>query len=72
VSIHYVGHAASWGAILVEGSIAARDCLVRYLRGDERVAVASIGREAETLRWEALMERAGERPRERALSPALA
>ena len=56
----------------VEGSIAARDCLVRYVRGEETVAVASIGRDAETLRWEALMERAGERPRERALSPALA
>jgi len=72
VSIHYVGHAASWDAILVEGSIAARDCLVRYVRGGETVAVASIGRDAETLRCEALMERTGERPRERALSPALA
>jgi NADPH-dependent 2,4-dienoyl-CoA reductase/sulfur reductase-like enzyme len=44
VSIHYVGHATTWDAVLVEGSIAARDCLVRYLRGDETVAVASAGR----------------------------
>jgi hypothetical protein len=35
-------------------------------------AFLSIGRDAETLRWEALMERAGERPRERALSPTIA
>jgi len=67
VSINYVGHAGAWDSIVIEGSIAARDCLVRYVRGDKTVAVASIGREAETLRWEALMERAGERPRERAL-----
>ena len=66
VSIHYVGHAATWDSIVAEGSIAARDCLVRYVRGDKTLAVASMGREAETLRWEALMERAGERPRERA------
>ena len=52
---------------MIEGSIAARDCLVRYIRGDQTVAVASIGRQAETLQWEVLMERAGERPRERAL-----
>jgi hypothetical protein len=62
----------SWDSIAVEGSIAARDCLVRYIRGDTTIAVASMGREAETLRWEALMERAGERPLERALPLAMA
>jgi hypothetical protein len=40
---------------------------VRYIRGDQTVAIASIARQAETLRWEVLMERAGERQRERAL-----
>jgi NADPH-dependent 2,4-dienoyl-CoA reductase/sulfur reductase-like enzyme/nitrite reductase/ring-hydroxylating ferredoxin subunit len=72
VSIHYVGHAAMWDSIVVEGSIAARDCLVRYVRGDMTLAVASMGRDAETLRWEALRERSGVRPRERALPPAMA
>jgi apoptosis-inducing factor 3 len=63
-SIHYVGHAATWDSLVVEGSIAARDCLLRYVRGDKTVAVASMGRDAETLRWEALMERAGDARRE--------
>jgi hypothetical protein len=31
-----------------------------------------MGRDAETLRWEALMERSGVRPRERALPLAMA
>ena len=43
VSIHYVGHAAVWDFIAIEGSIAARDCLVRYVRGDKTIAVASMG-----------------------------
>jgi apoptosis-inducing factor 3 len=60
-SIQYVGHAAAWDAIVVEGSVAARDCLVRYVSGGRTVAAASVGREAESLRWEALMESAGER-----------
>jgi NADPH-dependent 2,4-dienoyl-CoA reductase/sulfur reductase-like enzyme len=65
LSIHYVGHAERWDSIAVEGSIAARDCLVRYVRADKTLAVASMGREIETLRWEALMERASEGPRAR-------
>jgi NADPH-dependent 2,4-dienoyl-CoA reductase/sulfur reductase-like enzyme/nitrite reductase/ring-hydroxylating ferredoxin subunit len=72
VSIHYVGHAATWDSIVVEGSIADGDCLVRYVRGDKTMAIASMGRDAETLRWEALMEKAGERPRERAQPLAMA
>jgi NADPH-dependent 2,4-dienoyl-CoA reductase/sulfur reductase-like enzyme len=72
VSIHYVGHAATWDSIVVEGSIADGDCLVRYVRGDKTMAIASMGRDAETLRWEALMEKAGERTRERAQPLAMA
>jgi NADPH-dependent 2,4-dienoyl-CoA reductase/sulfur reductase-like enzyme len=72
VSIHYLGHAGGWDSIVVEGSIADGDCLVRYIRGDKAVAVASMGRDAETLRWEALIGEAGERPHERAQPLAMA
>jgi apoptosis-inducing factor 3 len=61
VSVHYVGHAAQWDAVEVEGSIGGRDCLVRYLRRGRVLAVASIGRDAETLRCEVAMESLGER-----------
>jgi NADPH-dependent 2,4-dienoyl-CoA reductase/sulfur reductase-like enzyme len=56
VSIQYVGHATGWDSLEIEGSIAARDCFVRYVRGGKVIAVAAIGREVETLRWEAQME----------------
>jgi NADPH-dependent 2,4-dienoyl-CoA reductase/sulfur reductase-like enzyme/nitrite reductase/ring-hydroxylating ferredoxin subunit len=57
VSIQYVGHASAWDAIEVDGTIEGQDCLVRYLRNGEVTAVASIGRDAETLRYEAAMEK---------------
>ena len=57
VPIAYVGHAESWDAIEVHGSIADRNCLVAY-RQDGRVqAVASIYRDRESLLIEAAMER---------------
>jgi apoptosis-inducing factor 3 len=56
-SIQYVGHAERWDTVDIEGNVAKGDCLVRYLRGRKVLAVASMGREAETLRSEAEFER---------------
>lgn len=50
VTIRYVGHAPSWDAIVIDGDIAACDCLVSYWKDGKRAAVASIGRDAEALR----------------------
>ena len=58
VPINYVGHAEGWDALSVEGTIAARDCVVRYKRGSRVLAVASIYRDLESLSAEAAMERA--------------
>ncbi|MBR1126011.1 FAD-dependent oxidoreductase [Bradyrhizobium lablabi] len=58
VPINYVGHAEQWDAIEVEGSIAGRDCLVRYKRGGRVLAVASIYRDLASLEAEVAMERA--------------
>lgn len=56
VQINYVGHAAGWDRLEVEGSIAGRDCLVRYLRDGRALAVASIFRDVESLKAELAME----------------
>jgi NADPH-dependent 2,4-dienoyl-CoA reductase/sulfur reductase-like enzyme/nitrite reductase/ring-hydroxylating ferredoxin subunit len=58
VPINYVGHAETWDEISVEGSIAAKDCLVRYKRGGRVLAVASIYRDLPSLQAELAMEKA--------------
>ncbi len=57
VPINYVGHAESWDAIDIAGSVAARSCLVAYRRAGRVQAVASIYRDRESLLIEAAMER---------------
>jgi apoptosis-inducing factor 3 len=56
VSISYVGHAESWQEIIIEGDLAARDCLVRYRRGGRVIAVAAIHRDIASLQAELAME----------------
>lgn len=56
VVINYVGHAERWDAVQIEGSLEARDCAVSYKRGNRTLAVATIGRDLESLRHEAAME----------------
>jgi NADPH-dependent 2,4-dienoyl-CoA reductase/sulfur reductase-like enzyme/nitrite reductase/ring-hydroxylating ferredoxin subunit len=57
VSINYVGHAESWDRIEVDGDVAARDAVVRYVRGGRVRAVASIFRDLESLKAELALER---------------
>ena len=57
VPINYVGHAESWDELVVDGDIAARDCMVTYKRGGRTLAVASIYRDHASLAAEAAMER---------------
>jgi NADPH-dependent 2,4-dienoyl-CoA reductase/sulfur reductase-like enzyme/nitrite reductase/ring-hydroxylating ferredoxin subunit len=58
VQINYIGHAEGDTDQTVEGSIAGRDCLVRYGRNGSTLAVASIGRDMDNLKNELAMERA--------------
>ena len=58
--INYIGHAEKWGNVEIEGSITARDCLVRYRRNVQVMAVASIFRDLENLEEEVSMR--GELP----------
>ncbi|MGX1350075.1 hypothetical protein AB7M49_003651 [Bradyrhizobium elkanii] len=56
--INYVGHAEQWDEIAVDGSIAGRDCVLRYKRGGRVLAIASIYRDLDSLKAEVAMERA--------------
>ena len=58
VPINYVGHAERWDSIEVEGSIAAKDCAVRFVRGGRALAVATIYRDRQSLEAEVAMEQA--------------
>ncbi len=56
VRINYVGHADRWDEIVVEGDIAARDCLLRFKSDGRVLAAASIARDIENLMIEVAME----------------
>jgi NADPH-dependent 2,4-dienoyl-CoA reductase/sulfur reductase-like enzyme len=56
VPINYVGHAETWDEIAIDGVIAARDCLLKYMSKGRVLAVASIYRELASLQAELAME----------------
>ena len=56
VSILYVGHAEKWDRIEIDGRVEARDCRVTFSRAGRSLAVATIGRDAESLRAEVELE----------------
>ncbi|WP_319798569.1 FAD-dependent oxidoreductase [Nitrobacter sp.] len=58
VPINYIGHALKWDQIEVEGSVADRDCLLRYRHKGRVLAVSSIYRDIDHLKAEVAMERA--------------
>lgn len=59
VSINYVGHAERWDNVVVDGDPAARDVGVRFVREGRTRAVATIFRDAESLKAEVEMELQG-------------
>ncbi len=56
VSLKYVGHAEQWDAIEIDGNLQANDCAVRYKQDGKTMAVATIGRDVQSLELEASME----------------
>ena len=56
VALRYAGHAEIWDAVEIEGSLDAKDCAVSYKQGGKTVAVATIGRDIQSLQSEAAME----------------
>ena len=56
ISIQYVGHAEHWDTIDIDGSPAGKSCRVTYSLGGKRLAVATIGRQRESLIAETELE----------------
>ena len=54
--IAYVGQAARWDAVEIEGALEGRDCVARYRKDGAVVAVATINRDRDSLEAEAAME----------------
>ncbi|NUP54444.1 MAG: FAD-dependent oxidoreductase, partial [Gemmatimonadaceae bacterium] len=61
-TISYVGHAERWDTIAVDGSLAQRDCTIRYVAGGRTLAVATIGRDRASLQAEVELERQAPAP----------
>ena len=55
-SISYVGHAEQWDAVEITGSPDRGDCVVRYMANGKVIAVATVGRDRESLEAERAME----------------
>jgi NADPH-dependent 2,4-dienoyl-CoA reductase/sulfur reductase-like enzyme len=51
--INYVGHAEGWDSVKIDGRLADNDWAVSYLKGGKRVALATVGRDRESLEFEA-------------------
>jgi NADPH-dependent 2,4-dienoyl-CoA reductase/sulfur reductase-like enzyme/nitrite reductase/ring-hydroxylating ferredoxin subunit len=56
LTINYVGHAETWDAIDIDGSLSSRDCAVTYKRDGRTLAVASISRDLQSLKAEHELE----------------
>jgi NADPH-dependent 2,4-dienoyl-CoA reductase/sulfur reductase-like enzyme len=57
LQINYVGHAEGWDRVEIKGNPADRDCEVGYFEGGRKVAVATVGRDLDSLRAEVELER---------------
>jgi NADPH-dependent 2,4-dienoyl-CoA reductase/sulfur reductase-like enzyme/nitrite reductase/ring-hydroxylating ferredoxin subunit len=57
VPINYVGHAEKWDLLEINGDLANRDCAVRFIKGGQTRAVATVYRDLESLKAELEMER---------------
>jgi NADPH-dependent 2,4-dienoyl-CoA reductase/sulfur reductase-like enzyme/nitrite reductase/ring-hydroxylating ferredoxin subunit len=56
LQLNYVGHAAKWDRIEVDGSLAAKDCTVTYWLAGLKLAVLTIGRDRDSLAAEIELE----------------
>jgi NADPH-dependent 2,4-dienoyl-CoA reductase/sulfur reductase-like enzyme/nitrite reductase/ring-hydroxylating ferredoxin subunit len=59
VNINYVGHATKWDSIERSGDLDGQDCTLRFVRDGRTHAIATIGRDLESLKGELELERRG-------------
>ena len=60
-ALNYVGHAEKWDKLDLEGSIEDQNCKLSFQRAGKTLAVATIGRDRESLENEVAMERSTRR-----------
>jgi apoptosis-inducing factor 3 len=63
VALKYVGHAEKWDAVEIDGSLDAKNCAVSYEQGGKAVAMATIGRDVQSLEFEASLEASRQKAR---------
>jgi NADPH-dependent 2,4-dienoyl-CoA reductase/sulfur reductase-like enzyme len=56
LQINYVGHAEQWDRIDIDGDPNGHACTASYWKGNTRIAVATVGRDLESLRAELAFE----------------
>ena len=56
-ALHYVGHAEKWDELDLDGSIEDQDCKLSFKRGGKTLAVATIGRDHQSLEEEFALEK---------------
>jgi apoptosis-inducing factor 3 len=61
-SLSYVGHAEKWDKLDLDGSIEDGDCKLSFQRDGKTLAVATIGRDLESLKSEVAMEQSDGKP----------
>jgi NADPH-dependent 2,4-dienoyl-CoA reductase/sulfur reductase-like enzyme/nitrite reductase/ring-hydroxylating ferredoxin subunit len=57
LQLAYVGHATAWERVDIEGDLQGTDCSIRFIDNDRVAAVATIGRDRESLTAEIELER---------------
>jgi NADPH-dependent 2,4-dienoyl-CoA reductase/sulfur reductase-like enzyme/nitrite reductase/ring-hydroxylating ferredoxin subunit len=57
-TLNYVGHAEKWDQLDLDGSLEQHNCKLSFRRGGRTLAVATVGRDGESLEHELAMERA--------------
>jgi NADPH-dependent 2,4-dienoyl-CoA reductase/sulfur reductase-like enzyme/nitrite reductase/ring-hydroxylating ferredoxin subunit len=55
-TINYIGHAAAWDRVEIDGNPTERDLAVRFMRGDKLLALATLFQDEKSLREEIAME----------------
>ena len=57
LQLSYVGHAAKWDRVEIDGSLATSDCTVTYRQSGRKLAVLTIGRDRASLAAEIELEK---------------
>jgi len=57
LQLSYVGHAAHWDRVEIDGRLAAKDCAVTYRQSGRKLAVLTIGRDCDSLAAEIELEK---------------